>query len=201
MQYLIYGSKDFAIILRGFLEYHQMPFAGFIDDFSTGDGIIGSFSDVTLKYNPDEYEIVLGVGYTNLEARLQIFNKIKSAGFTIATLIHEKAYVRSPANIGEGSIVMAQACVDCNAVLEDVTVLWPGVVVNHDSRVGRNSFLSPNSTICGFVTIGENTFVGAGAVIVDHLEIPPGSFVKAGSLYAGKESGSCQPLDLPERAD
>lgn len=185
MNYLIYGSNEFARILKDFLEFHEMKFSGFIDDFRTDDSIIGTFADISECYSPDDYEIVLGIGYSNLPARLKAFDRIKSAGFKVATLVHRNAYVRSLANIHEGAIVMANATVDCNAVIGKATVIWPGVVVNHDSIISINTFLSPSATICGFVHVGESCFVGAGAVISDHVNVPDETFIKANSLYKG----------------
>jgi len=183
MNYLIYGSSDFALILKDFLEHHEMRFCGFIDDFRSDDTIVGTFANVVERYNPSDYEIVLGIGYRNLRARLEAFEHIKSAGFRVATLIHRNAYVRRIANIHEGAIVMANVTVDCNAVIGEAAVLWPGVVVNHDSRIARNTFLSPAVTICGFANVGESCFVGAGAVVADHVNVPDGTFIKANSLY------------------
>ncbi|MBU0664948.1 MAG: hypothetical protein KJ990_10445 [Proteobacteria bacterium] len=185
MNYLIYGSNNFALMLKDFLEFHDLKFCGFIDDFRTDDTIIGTFADVIERYHPTDYEIVLGIGYRNLSARLKTFERIKSAGFNVATLIHRNAYVRSLANIQEGAIVMANATIDYNAMIGKATVIWPGVVVNHDSKISINTFLSPSATICGFVNVGESCFVGAGAVIVDHVDVPNGTFIKANTLYKG----------------
>lgn len=185
MNYLIYGSNEFARILKDFLEFHEMRFCGFIDDFRTDNSIVGTFTDISERYSPLDYEIVLGIGYRNLPARLKVFDRIKSAGFKVATLIHRNAFVRSLDNIHEGAIVMANATIDCNAVIGKATVIWPGVVVNHDSIISINTFLSPSATICGFVHVGESCFVGAGAVIRDHVDVPDGTFIKANSLYKG----------------
>ena len=185
MNYLIYGSKDFALILKDMLDWHGLPFVGYIDDFSTGEGVVGTFEEVVALCPPENHLVVLGVGYNNLEARWRVFDKIKAAGYRVATLIHSRAYVRDPANVGEGSVIMANATLDCNAATEEAVVLWPGVVVNHDSRIGRNTFLSPSATICGFVTVGEHSFIGAGAVVVDHVAVPARSFIKANALYKG----------------
>jgi sugar O-acyltransferase (sialic acid O-acetyltransferase NeuD family) len=186
MKYLIYGSSDFALILKDFLDQHQMPVEGFIDDFKKDDPGVLSFDEVVRRYRPDECEIVFAIGYGNLPARLEAYRRLKGAGFRAKTLIHRNAYVRDPAKIGEGAIVMANATVDCNAVIGEIAVLWPGVVVNHDSVVSRNTFLSPSATVCGFVTVGESCFVGAGAVIVDHVEVPAGSFIKAATRFKGE---------------
>lgn len=186
MKYLIYGSKDFALILKDMLDYHEIPFAGYIDDYTKGEGVIGSFDEAIALCPPESHVIVLGVGYNNLQVRWRIFERVKAAGYRVATLIHRRAYVRDPANIGEGSVIMANATLDCNAKTGEAVVLWPGVVVNHDSCIGRNTFLSPSATICGFVEVGEHTFIGAGAVVVDHVIVPPESFIKANTLYKGE---------------
>ncbi len=185
MKYLIYGSSDFALVLKDFLEFHNMPFCGFIDDFRKDKNILGTFSDVMKQYDSSQYVVVLGVGYKNLPVRHEVFKRIKASGFSVATLIHKNAFVRRPANIHEGAIIMANAVVDGNAIIGEAAVLWPGAVVNHDSVVSENTFLSPSSTICGFVMVGANCFIGAGAVIVDNVSVPDGTFIKANSLYEG----------------
>lgn len=186
MNYLIYGSSDFALVLKDFLELHEMRFSGFIDDFRSDDTIVGTFADVILRFQPSDYEIVLGIGYKNLKGRIDAFKRIKTANFSVATLIHRNAYVRNPANIHEGAIVMANATVDFNAMICEAAVLWPGVVVNHDSRISKNTFISPSATICGFVNVGENCFVGAGAIVADHVDVPDGTFIQAASVYKGQ---------------
>jgi len=185
MNYFIYGSSDFALTLKDFLEFHEMRFCGFIDDFRAGDDIVGTFVDIVERYNPLECQIVLGIGYSNLQARFDAFERIQTAGFRVATLIHRHAFVRSLANIHEGAIIMANATIDCNAVIGKAAVVWPGVVVNHDSIISANTFLSPSATICGFVNVGESCFVGAGAVVSDHVNVPNGTFIKANALYKG----------------
>ncbi len=182
-EYLIYGASDFGILLKDFLDFHAMPFGGFIDDFRKNHSVIGTFEDVVNHKSSSECEIVLGLGYNNLPARLNIMNRIRASGFRLATLIHQNAYVRDPSNVHQGSIIMANVTIDYNVIIAEAAVLWPGVVVNHDSRIGRNTFLSPSATICGFVNIGESCFIGAGAIVIDHVDVPSGSFIKAGALY------------------
>ena len=178
---IIYGSKDFARTLKDMLDYHHYTLAGFVDDFTTGIDIIGNYEFIKGNYSPDEYQILLGVGYNNLTDRWKIYQKIKN-DYEIFTLIHNTAYIRNIDNIGNGSIIMANVIVDSNAKLGDVNVLWPGVNLNHDSKIGANTFISPGATVCGFADIGNSCFVGAGAIIVDHVKVSSGSFIKAGSV-------------------
>ena len=181
---LVYGSKEFGQVIRDLIPQSGNEFAGFADDVNTGPGVIGDFSESLARCPPDKFEMVIAIGYRNLQARWAAYQKAKAAGYSFPKLIHPRAYVRNWEAVGDGSIVMAGALVDMNASLEELVVLWPGAVVNHHSSIGRNVFLSPNSTVCGFVEIGADSFVGAGAVITDHVAVPAGSFMLAYPLDA-----------------
>lgn len=183
---LVYGSREFAVVIRDLVGQCGRTFAGFIDDFQSGADILGSLSEVAERCPPATHDMALAVGYNNLPARWDAYLRVKACGYDLPPLIHPRAYVRNPEKVGEGSLIMAGAIVDINAELGPLTVLWPGVVVNHDSSVAANTFLSPNCTVCGFVKIGANAFIGAGATIVDHVTVPAGSFVKAGALFTAR---------------
>jgi len=184
---LIYGSKEFARVVRDIIIKCKYEFVGYIDDYSTGHEIIGNYASIIKKFSPDSYEMVIAIGYNNLSARRSVYKKVIEDGYRLPVIIHPNAYVRDISNIGQGSIIMAGAIVDVNVRVGELCVLWPGVVVNHDSNIGENTFLSPNSTVCGVVEIKENCFIGAGAIIVDHTIVPAGSFVKAGEVFTGKK--------------
>ncbi|MCL5036300.1 MAG: hypothetical protein M1269_04190 [Chloroflexi bacterium] len=180
---LIYGSREFGRVIKDLAIQAGFEVAGFIDDFNSGDGILGDFEHVRKNYPPGSYEILVAVGYKDLKARWEVCRKIISAGYKSPVIIHSRAYVRDPGAVGQGAVIMAGAIVDMYCRIGDFAVLWPGVTVAHDSIVGANTFLSPNCTVCGGVTIGDGCFIGAGAIIADHNEVPSGSFVKAGRIY------------------
>ncbi|MFH0800857.1 MAG: hypothetical protein V2A78_00510 [bacterium] len=180
---LIYGSKEFAQVVKDLMSQTGLPFTGFIDDFNTGDGILGDFEYIRNNYPPDSYEIAVAIGYKDLKARWSVCQKILNAGYKSPTIIHPRAYVRDPESVGRGVIIMAGAVVDMYCKIGDFAVLWPGVVVAHHSVIGANTFLSPNCTVCGSVTVGHGCFIGAGSIIVDHNDVPSESFVKAGQRY------------------
>jgi sugar O-acyltransferase (sialic acid O-acetyltransferase NeuD family) len=181
---LVYGSRDFGAIAKQILGDCKMNFAGFIDDYYKSPEIIGNWDFVKENCSIDEYQIVIAIGYSNLEKRKEACERVEQAGFCTVTLIHPHAYIASTAIVHKGSIIMAKAVVDMRAQIGAYSVVWPGTVVNHDVVIGANVFLSPNSTICGYVTIGDNSFVGAGAVITDHVCVNKGSFIKAGKVFS-----------------
>lgn len=188
MDVLIYGSREFGQVVRALVDDTGHSFRGFVDDVHTGDDVIGNWNECVARCSPKDTGIVIAVGYSDLNARWNVYQRISLAGFSVPQLIHPESWVAPTASVGDGSILMARSVVDCHVELQDLSVLWPGVVVNHDTIIGSNSFLSPNSTVCGHCQVGQDTFIGAGAVVVDHVQVPARSFVKAGSLYTGPEN-------------
>jgi sugar O-acyltransferase (sialic acid O-acetyltransferase NeuD family) len=181
---LIYGSQDFGRVVRDLAEQCGYKVLGFIDDIHAGDGILGGFETVRGEHTPETCEIVIAIGYKHLSARRAVYQKVRQSGYSVPTLIHPRAYVRDPERIGEGCIIMANATVEVFATIGDLTVLWNGANVSHDTKVGANCFLSPSTTLCGFVEVGEHCFIGAGAVIVDRMQVPANSSIRAGSVYS-----------------
>jgi sugar O-acyltransferase (sialic acid O-acetyltransferase NeuD family) len=183
---LVYGSQEFGQVVKDFVCQCGHEFIGFIDDYNIGQRILGNFTQVAKKFPYDAYDIAIAIGYKHLQARWNIFQRVRSLGYRFPHLIHPRAYVRDVEAIGEGTMVMANAVVDVRASIGPLVVIWPGVVVNHNSVIAANTFLSPNATVCGYVSVGESCFVGAGATIVDHTDVPPNSFIKAGAVYFKK---------------
>jgi sugar O-acyltransferase (sialic acid O-acetyltransferase NeuD family) len=185
MKILIYGSKEFAATVSELARHCGHEVAGMIDDINTGPSILGGLDIVAQKYLPQEYGVAIAIGYNNLAARWAVWKKIKAVGYYAPALIHPHAYVADSAIVGEGVMVMAGAMLDVRTTLGELAVVWPGVCVNHDSKIGANTFLSPSAIVCGATIVGSHVFVGAGVVIVDHVQVPDGKFVKAASCYIG----------------
>lgn len=164
---------------------HQ--FAGFVDDWNTGGEVIGPFEQAKATLSPGRFEFALAIGYRDLKARWTVYERLKSNGYGLATLVHPKAFVDGTATLGEGCMVMSGANVDLNVRLGSVCVLWPSSVVSHDAVLGHNIFISPNATICGYAMVGDNCFLGAGSTVTDHVRVPDASFVKAGAVFSTRQ--------------
>lgn len=184
---LIIASSTFGRLVRTLAEDVGYEVAGFIDDVHQGEGILGDRTALGTRFTPDTYVLAMAIGYSHLPARLELYRECVAKGFAFPALVHPRAYVSRHATIGDGCIVMAGANVDAFSTIKSISVLWPTSVVSHDCIVGANTFISPNATLCGFVSVGHSTFIGAGSVIVDGSRLPERSFVKSASRYVGRE--------------
>jgi sugar O-acyltransferase (sialic acid O-acetyltransferase NeuD family) len=183
MHILIYGSREFALTVAELVEDCGHSVAGFIDDFSTGANIVGTLEQARRSHAPDAYGMALAVGYNQLAARWDAWQRVRAAGYRAPALIHPRAYVAKSATVAEGAMIMAGSLVDVRAKVGEIVVAWPGSCISHDCVVGDNSFISPNATLCGYVELGAHCFVGAGAAIVDHCTVPPSTRIKMQARY------------------
>lgn len=183
MNLLVYGAQEFGQVVCELIQTAGHNFVGFIDDFHEGGQIRGNWDTIVESFAPSDTAIAIAVGYRNLTARWSVFEKVRAAGFQTPTVVHPSACVAETAVVNDGTFVMAGTVLDCRCQLEELVVAWPGVIVNHDSTIARNTFLSPGAIVCGATHVGSHSFVGAGATIVDHVKVPNGSFIKAGTVY------------------
>lgn len=187
-QILVYGSRDFGLVVRDLAGQCGYRFAGFIDDIDRGPEILGTWQEVARGHDPALHSVAMAIGYGHLRERRALCERVRAQGYETPALIHPRAYVRDAGAVGAGTFIMAGGVVDFGARVGPFAVLWPGATINHHADIGANTFISPNATICGYSVVGEDCFIGAGATIIDHRTVPSGSFVKAGSVYAGPET-------------
>lgn len=187
MNLLIYGSGVYARLLRENISDAGHHFVGYVDDFNSGEHVLGNYAEVQKSYRPADYGLVMGVGYRYFAERWEIYQKVRHDGYTVPLIVHPTAYVASTALLANGSVIMARAIIDHRVLLGELSVVWPGVCISHDTKVGNNNFLSPAATICGSVQLGDSSFIGAGAVIADGVHVHDNTFVGAGEVV-GKHS-------------
>lgn len=180
---LIYGSKEFSLTVAELAVDCGYVIEGYVDDFNTGPHILGSLEQVSKTHPAADYSIAIAVGYNNLPARWAAWQRVNETGYRAPALVHPRAYVAASATVNAGALVMANALVDVRSNIGELAVLWPGACVNHDCKIGVNSFISPNATLCGYVELGDHCFVGAGSAIADHCIVPSSTFIKMLTKY------------------
>jgi sugar O-acyltransferase (sialic acid O-acetyltransferase NeuD family) len=104
-------------------------------------------------------------GLTNRPLRPAIYDRIRTAGFGLPTLVHPKAAVDASAQLGEGAQVLAGAYVGASSVVGDDCIINNGTVIAHDCTIADHAHIAPGAILAGGVTIGRNTLVGMGASI------------------------------------
>ena len=79
----------------------------FIDDMIDEDKYLDyrrfAFENFQKNFPPEQVRIIIAVGEP--KDREMLFNRVKKAGYSLATLVHEEAFVTNTAVLGEGVVV------------------------------------------------------------------------------------------------
>lgn len=138
------------------------------------------FEDITRKYPPDRYDVILSFGYKNMvRNREKKFCECKKAGYTIKSFISKEANVNTE-NIGEGVVIYPNVYIAPYTYIGKGTFIEIGCNIAHHTSIDDFVFLAPGVTVCGGVSIQNNCFIGGGSVVGNNVIIEKMSLVGAG---------------------
>jgi sugar O-acyltransferase (sialic acid O-acetyltransferase NeuD family) len=185
---LIFGSSGHASVLIDAMQLTgEFKILGFFDDIEVagtvkkGHAILGGFKDYSAISKREKCNnAVLAIG--DNWWRRKIYNELKQFGFQFPIIKHPSAIIASTSELGDGSVVLANAHVGPGAHVGNFCILNSGSSVDHDCRLSDFSSLAPGVFMGGLVEIGECSHVGVGASISDRKKIGKHTVVGTGSV-------------------
>ncbi|MCF0129429.1 MAG: hypothetical protein HUJ70_12690 [Pseudobutyrivibrio sp.] len=158
---LIIGAGQYGHVAKEIAEamgtYDRIEF---IDDHS--EIAIGTTGDLG-KLSADYKSAIVALG--NPELRTRFCNELKVHGYSIATLIHPRAYVSPSAQIAPGCIVEPMAVIHTECILESCVFASAGAIVNHNS------------------IIKEVAHLDVGSIVKARSVVPVGRKLEAGEVF------------------
>lgn len=139
----------------------------------------------------DKAEFMITVGFIkNPSIRIKLYNRVKEAGGTLATIVASTAHVSKYATLGEGTIVMHQAIVNAGAKIGANCIINTFSNIEHDVVIGNQCHISTGTMVNGDCKIGERVFIGSQSVLANRIEVGDDVIVGAGSVV--RKSISCK---------
>ncbi|MBR4853807.1 MAG: hypothetical protein IKU88_03665 [Alistipes sp.] len=170
-----YGQQILTFIQNDSME--KFSVVGFFDDYAqigstiAGLPVLGSISDVVIKYTNDEFDCVfIAIGYKHFEFKEKVYDTIKGI-IPLANIICKHAFIHPTAKLGEGVFIGNFVVINMGAELEDNVTVTLHSIINHDSLVKKHTFISTRVTTAGNVVIGGKCFIGVASVISDGVHI------------------------------
>jgi sugar O-acyltransferase (sialic acid O-acetyltransferase NeuD family) len=152
----------------------------YIDDHATGDvmgfPIIGTSADIE-RLNAGGTDFIIGIG--NNAVRKAIAEKYN---VNWVSIVHPSAQIAFNAEIGKGTVVMANAVVNACATVGEHCIINTGAIVEHDNVIENYAHISPNVALGGTVRIGELTHIGIGATVINNVDVCSGCTIGAGAV-------------------
>jgi sugar O-acyltransferase (sialic acid O-acetyltransferase NeuD family) len=141
------------------------------------------FESVEEKYPPDDFKMIIAVGYQNLNKfRAKKYHEAKNKGYELISYINSKASNFGDVEIGDNCFILENAVIQpCSKVGNDVFI-WSGNHVGHHATVGDHCYISGHSIISGHTTIEPYCFIGVNATIGHEVKIGRESLIGAGTL-------------------
>lgn len=162
----------------------------FVDDNMTGDvmgfPVIGTSADIECL-NDGNTDFIIGIGNNAVR-------KIIAERYNVnwVSIVHPSAQIAFNAEIGRGTVVMANAVINVCATVGEHCIINTGAIVEHDNVIEDYVHISPNAALGGTVRIGNQTHIGIGSTISNNVGVCANCIIGAGALVVKdiKESGT-----------
>lgn len=184
-QVVIIGAGGHAKVIADIIEKCGDNLLGFLDDNKElGEKVIKEYkvigkienSKIMQKSNKNLY-FIIGIGSNYV--RESIYEKYK---LNYYTAIHPNSNIAIDVTIEEGTVVMANACINSNAKIGKNCIINTGAIIEHDNIIEDYVHVSPNATLCGTVKIGKYTHIGAGTTIKNNSTVIDNCIIGAGAV-------------------
>lgn len=182
---VIIGAGGHAKVIADIIKKSGDTIVGFLDDKKKiGEHIIlnykviGNLADrISIsKSNPD-YEFIIAIGDNKKREEIS-----HSPNLKFYTAIHPSAQIGLDVEIQEGTVIMANACINSSAKIGKHCIINTGAIIEHDNIIEDFVHISPNVALGGTVKIGKSTHVGIGSTIKNNITICENCKIGAGAV-------------------
>lgn len=126
--------------------------------------------------------VFIGIGgVSDMSMRRDVYDRATAMGFSVAGVVHPRAWVSPSAMLNHGVHVMAGAVINADARIGENVIVNTGAIVEHDCIIGSNVHIASLAVISGGVVIGSAAFVGAGAAVKHSIRIGDRAVVGTGA--------------------
>lgn len=195
---VIYGTGSFAQLMKWYIDNddNREIIAFTVEekycDKSEFEGLpVISFEHILDKYPPEVVEILMGIGYDNMnDTRKRIFEECKKKGYHVAQYIHSSARL-SNTELGEGNIILEDTLVEPFAKIGNCNLIWCKISIAHNCIIGDFNTIAGMASVCGFAEIKNNCFIGNSAVVRDKKKVADYTLIGAAAYAADDTIEGC----------
>ncbi|SDB36837.1 acetyltransferase [Bauldia litoralis] len=199
---LLVGASGHGRVLADLGETLGFVGIAFVDDRwpevtdNNGWPVIGATRDV-VRLSGQYDAVVVSIGAN--EPRLALHRRLMEQGVAASTLVHPSAVISSRAEIGVGSVVLANVVVGAFATVGEAAILNTACTVDHDCRLADGVHISPGVHLAGQVHVGERTWIGIGTSVREGAVIGKGVVIGAGAAVVSDIADSVIATGVPAR--
>jgi sugar O-acyltransferase (sialic acid O-acetyltransferase NeuD family) len=141
------------------------------------------FETIEQTHPPDEFEMFIALGYTDMNRkRAKFFKEAKDKGYSLISYIHPSTIVNDEFQIGENCFIFENNVIQPFVKLEDNVIIWTGNVISHHTTIMNHCFIVSHVAIAGNTVIEPHCFIGMNATIRNGIRIARECIIGAGAV-------------------
>ena len=181
---VIIGAGGHSKVVADIVLKNNDCLIGFLDDnIQIGTEIVEGYIVLDkisgcLHMQEEKKELLFNIAIGDNYTREKIANTYRLKYYTA---IHPTANIAIGTKVGEGTSVMANACINTNATVGKHCIINTGAIIEHDNFIGDYVHISPNAALGGSVKVGKCSHIGIGATVKNNINIAPDIIVGAGA--------------------
>ncbi len=196
---VIFGLGTFAQVAKVYLtcdsRYEVVAFTvdkAFIQDESAFGLPVVPFEDVEKAYPPQQYKMLVAVGYGEGNAlRAAKYDEAKAKGYELVTYVNSRTAIWGEVEIGDNCFIFENQTIQPFVKIGNNVVIWSGNHIGHHSTIGDHCFISSHVVISGGATVGPYSFLGVNSSLRDGVNIARGSVIGMGAVVVKDTQENC----------
>lgn len=204
---ILYGAGSFARMMRLYFDrlpkYRVCAYCvddEFMPEIHTFDDLpLVSFDRIESRYNIDEYQIFVSVGYSNMRARMLMYEKAKAKGYKFPNYIDKSAKLDETVVLGDNNVVLMNSVIEPFTKLGSNNIIWSSVTISHDVEISDNCFVASQVLIGGRCQIDQGCFIGFASTCVQDVVLGEETLVGAKSLVLTSTQRYSKNIGIPSR--
>lgn len=194
---IIIGAGGHGLVVADIAKQNGYQKIAFLDDNKEkvyDYPIIGNSSEA-VKYRDSDFFVAIG----NNSVREHFVTALEEKDINVISLIHPSSIIAGDVVIGNGTVIMAGAIVNCKSKIGKGVILNTGCTVDHENIIGDYVHLSPGCHTSGQVVIQKETWLGTGSIVINNVEICERCTIGAGCVVISDLSQPGTYVGVPAR--
>ena len=205
-EYIIIGDSFYSRRIKKYIEMTSFGVicAFVVDALYKKDTLIDGIAVISLDelrqmYLPDQVELVMGIGYTEMgDLRKCFFERCKALGYSFTNFIHPSAIISPDVNLGEGNIILENVIIEPDVSIGNANLIFGGCQIGHGSSVKDYSTFASRVLLSSSDQIGDHCYFGDGSIVSPNVTL--GDYVLLGTMTCANRNLESNAVLIQEKS-